>query len=286
MDLSALLPVIDEAVGLDRLRRRMSETQPIMLGVSDGAKAAVLAALAAAQRTPRPSSSSCRGRSTPTRSSTSCTPGSAPPTARASSSSPSATRCRTNGSPPTPKTSTRRLQAIDALGDGGRLAADHRRLRRRRSRSARSHRSALQHATVARRTRRTHAAARAARRAVRRRLSLRAGGDGARRSFAPRRHHRRLAAVRRSAAAHRVLRRRRREHPDLRSGDAAIGSAARSRTHRAGARARREHRGGHAPSGCITSRRCSSCRAWRRKPRDQFARRRRSAARRLAVRWR
>ncbi len=46
MDLSALLPVIDEAVGLDRFRRRMSEAGPLLLGVSDGAKAAVLAALA------------------------------------------------------------------------------------------------------------------------------------------------------------------------------------------------------------------------------------------------
>jgi transcription-repair coupling factor (superfamily II helicase) len=47
MDLSALLPVVDEAVGLDRLRRRMSDSpRPLVLGVSDGAKAAVLAALA------------------------------------------------------------------------------------------------------------------------------------------------------------------------------------------------------------------------------------------------
>jgi transcription-repair coupling factor (superfamily II helicase) len=46
MDLSALLPVIDQAVDLDRLRRRMSDERRLMLGVSDGAKAAVLAALA------------------------------------------------------------------------------------------------------------------------------------------------------------------------------------------------------------------------------------------------
>ncbi len=50
MDLSALLPVVDETVGVDRLRRRMSDraagAPPLMLGVSDGAKAAVLAALA------------------------------------------------------------------------------------------------------------------------------------------------------------------------------------------------------------------------------------------------
>ena len=46
MDLSALLPVVDEAVGLDRLRSRMSESGRLVLGVSDGAKAAVLAALA------------------------------------------------------------------------------------------------------------------------------------------------------------------------------------------------------------------------------------------------
>jgi len=46
MDLSALLPVIDQTVDLDRLRRRMSEAGALMLGVSDGAKAAVLAALA------------------------------------------------------------------------------------------------------------------------------------------------------------------------------------------------------------------------------------------------
>jgi transcription-repair coupling factor (superfamily II helicase) len=46
MDLSALLPLIDGAVELDRLRSRMSDHKPLMLGVSDGAKAAVLAALA------------------------------------------------------------------------------------------------------------------------------------------------------------------------------------------------------------------------------------------------
>ncbi|MBI5285635.1 MAG: transcription-repair coupling factor [Chloroflexi bacterium] len=46
MDLSALPPVIDQTVDLDRLRRRMSEAGSLMLGVSDGAKAAVLAALA------------------------------------------------------------------------------------------------------------------------------------------------------------------------------------------------------------------------------------------------
>ena len=46
MDLSALLPLIDETVALDRLRRRMAGAEPVMLGVSDGAKAAVLAALA------------------------------------------------------------------------------------------------------------------------------------------------------------------------------------------------------------------------------------------------
>jgi transcription-repair coupling factor (superfamily II helicase) len=46
VDLSALLPVIDGAVELDRLRRRMSEHRSLMLGVSDGAKATVLAALA------------------------------------------------------------------------------------------------------------------------------------------------------------------------------------------------------------------------------------------------
>ncbi|HYM14729.1 MAG TPA: transcription-repair coupling factor [Dehalococcoidia bacterium] len=46
MDLSALLPVIDQTVGLDRLRRRMSQRGPLVLGVSDGAKAAVIAALA------------------------------------------------------------------------------------------------------------------------------------------------------------------------------------------------------------------------------------------------
>ncbi|MDP9238261.1 MAG: transcription-repair coupling factor [Chloroflexota bacterium] len=46
MDLSALLPLVDETVGLDRLRSRMRDGAPLMLGVSDGAKAAVLAALA------------------------------------------------------------------------------------------------------------------------------------------------------------------------------------------------------------------------------------------------
>jgi len=45
MDLSALLPVIDRTVGLDALRRRMGAGGPLMLGVGDGAKAAVLAAL-------------------------------------------------------------------------------------------------------------------------------------------------------------------------------------------------------------------------------------------------
>ena len=46
MDLSALLPVIDGAVALDRLRSRMSAAHSLTLGVSDGAKAAVIAALA------------------------------------------------------------------------------------------------------------------------------------------------------------------------------------------------------------------------------------------------
>jgi len=52
MDLSALLPVIEGAVGLDRLRRRMSGTRdaPLLLGVSDGAKAATIAALARGTR--------------------------------------------------------------------------------------------------------------------------------------------------------------------------------------------------------------------------------------------
>jgi transcription-repair coupling factor (superfamily II helicase) len=52
LDLSALLPVIDAAVGLDRLRRRMSETRALTLGVTDGAKAAVIAALARAADAP------------------------------------------------------------------------------------------------------------------------------------------------------------------------------------------------------------------------------------------
>jgi len=46
MDLSALLPVIEGAVGLDRLRSRMSGERSLTLGVSDGAKAAVITALA------------------------------------------------------------------------------------------------------------------------------------------------------------------------------------------------------------------------------------------------
>ena len=52
MDLSALLPVIDRAVGLDRLRARMSGGEPVVLGVTDGAKAATLAALARESRAP------------------------------------------------------------------------------------------------------------------------------------------------------------------------------------------------------------------------------------------
>ncbi|HXK33304.1 MAG TPA: transcription-repair coupling factor, partial [Dehalococcoidia bacterium] len=46
MDLSALLPLIDEAVALDRLRGRLRAERSVMAGVADGAKAAVLAALA------------------------------------------------------------------------------------------------------------------------------------------------------------------------------------------------------------------------------------------------
>ncbi len=48
MDLSALLPVIDRLAGLDRLRSRIDAAtgEPLALGVSDGAKAAVLAAIA------------------------------------------------------------------------------------------------------------------------------------------------------------------------------------------------------------------------------------------------
>ena len=52
MDLSALLPVIDGAVGLDRLRSRMSAQRSLTLGVSDGAKAAVIAALARTAQAP------------------------------------------------------------------------------------------------------------------------------------------------------------------------------------------------------------------------------------------
>jgi transcription-repair coupling factor (superfamily II helicase) len=60
VDLSALLPIVDQAVGLDRLRRRMSSAAPAVAGVADGAKAATLAALARDARdaiviiTPRP----------------------------------------------------------------------------------------------------------------------------------------------------------------------------------------------------------------------------------------
>lgn len=46
MDLSALLPLIDRAVGLDRLRERLRAQRTVMAGVPDGAKAAVIAALA------------------------------------------------------------------------------------------------------------------------------------------------------------------------------------------------------------------------------------------------
>jgi transcription-repair coupling factor (superfamily II helicase) len=54
MDLSALLPAVDQAVDLDRLRRRMSEQRrdPLVLGVSDGAKAVVVAALSSDTRAP------------------------------------------------------------------------------------------------------------------------------------------------------------------------------------------------------------------------------------------
>ena len=40
MDLSRLLPVIDQTVRLDGVRERLDEARPLMLGVSDGAKAA------------------------------------------------------------------------------------------------------------------------------------------------------------------------------------------------------------------------------------------------------
>ncbi|MBI5287788.1 MAG: transcription-repair coupling factor [Chloroflexi bacterium] len=52
MDLSALLPVIEGAVELDRLRSRMSGERSLTLGVSDGAKAAVIAALARTAEAP------------------------------------------------------------------------------------------------------------------------------------------------------------------------------------------------------------------------------------------
>jgi len=52
VDLSALLPLIDEAVDLDRLRRRMSDQDALMLGVSDGAKATAIAALARGAQQP------------------------------------------------------------------------------------------------------------------------------------------------------------------------------------------------------------------------------------------
>ena len=46
MDLSALLPVIDETVGLARVRERLGRARALMLGITDGAKAAALATLA------------------------------------------------------------------------------------------------------------------------------------------------------------------------------------------------------------------------------------------------
>ena len=52
MDLSALLPALDQTVSLDRLRSRMSEAGALTLGVADGAKAAVLAALTRERATP------------------------------------------------------------------------------------------------------------------------------------------------------------------------------------------------------------------------------------------
>jgi transcription-repair coupling factor (superfamily II helicase) len=53
VDLSALLPEIEGAVGLDRLRSRISARGPApLIGVSDGAKAAFLAALAKDAREP------------------------------------------------------------------------------------------------------------------------------------------------------------------------------------------------------------------------------------------
>src|SRR5262245_51969765 len=52
MDLSALLPALDQTVTLDRLRSRMSEARALTVGVADGAKAAVLAALTSHAATP------------------------------------------------------------------------------------------------------------------------------------------------------------------------------------------------------------------------------------------
>lgn len=47
MDLSKLLPTIDDACALGDLRARLaSSREPVVLGVSDAAKAAVVAALA------------------------------------------------------------------------------------------------------------------------------------------------------------------------------------------------------------------------------------------------
>src|SRR3990172_10181467 len=53
MDLSNLLPVIDDTCGLPALRERLEASGgPLVLGVSDAAKAAVIAALARSAQAP------------------------------------------------------------------------------------------------------------------------------------------------------------------------------------------------------------------------------------------
>ena len=62
MDLSALLPIIEQAVSLDRLRSGISSGHAPLLGVSDGARASAApnnAAAATPRRSRRPSFPAC-----------------------------------------------------------------------------------------------------------------------------------------------------------------------------------------------------------------------------------
>ena len=222
----------------------------LTLGVSDGAKAAVIAALA--RDAARRSSSSPRSPSTPTRSPTNCSAWLGAEHAARVLLFPSATPCPTSASRPIPTTSPRASPSSTRSRDAA-TRADHRRLRRG-DRPA----HALARRTRARDASRSRAAARVDQHDLLRALD--AGGYRIEPQVTqPGEASRRGGIVdvwppsEDAAAAHRAVRRRRRESsaPSIRRRSARREQRD-ERAHRRRARARRSTRRacGSSPSRC------------------------------------